>query len=107
MDVLILALLLGGAAHFFQRRDEHRRIALLGRHLGQTVQINTVPYGSRFLAANQDKTTNSPLPDNFFRPFYGYGNLPYFSGGIAYYRRVFDMFNVRAEAMEIFCSTVH
>jgi hypothetical protein len=35
MDVLILALLLGGVAFFFQRRDEHRRIALLGSHLGQ------------------------------------------------------------------------
>lgn len=35
MDVLILALLLGGVAYFFQRRDEHRRIVLLGRHLGQ------------------------------------------------------------------------
>ncbi len=35
MDVLLLALLLGGVAHFFQRRDEHRRIALLGSHLGQ------------------------------------------------------------------------
>ena len=35
MDGLILALLLGGMAHFFQRRDEHRRIALLGNHLGQ------------------------------------------------------------------------
>ena len=35
MDILILALLLGGVAHFFQRRDEHRRIMLLGSHLGQ------------------------------------------------------------------------
>ncbi len=50
----------------------------LGRHLGETVQINTVPYGSRFLPQNLDKTTNSPLPDAFFRPYYGYGNLPYF-----------------------------
>lgn len=35
MDILVLALLLGGVAHFFQRRDEHRRILLLGSHLGQ------------------------------------------------------------------------
>ena len=35
MDILVLALLLGGVAHFFQRRDEHRRIMLLGSHLGQ------------------------------------------------------------------------
>ena len=50
----------------------------MGRHLGQTVQINTVPYGARFLPENLDRTTNSPLPDAFFRPYYGYGNLPYF-----------------------------
>jgi hypothetical protein len=35
MDLLVLALLVGGLAHFFQRRDEHRRIMLLGSHLGQ------------------------------------------------------------------------
>lgn len=35
MDILVLALLLGCVAHFFQRRDEHRRISLLARHLGQ------------------------------------------------------------------------
>jgi hypothetical protein len=35
MDVLILVLLLGGVTHFYQRRDERRRIALLGSHLGQ------------------------------------------------------------------------
>lgn len=35
MDILVLALLLAGIAHFFQRRDEQRRITLLGRHLGQ------------------------------------------------------------------------
>ena len=35
MDVLVFALLLGGVALFFQRRDERRRIVLLGSHLGQ------------------------------------------------------------------------
>lgn len=28
----------------------------LGRHLGQTIQMNTLPYGTKFLAQNQDKT---------------------------------------------------
>jgi hypothetical protein len=35
MDILALTLLLGGVAYFFQRRDEHRRILLLGSYLGQ------------------------------------------------------------------------
>jgi len=52
-------------------------VGTMGRHLGQTVQLNTVPYGSRFLSQNLDRTTNQPLPDTFFRPYYGYGNLPY------------------------------
>ena len=50
----------------------------VGRHLGQTVQINSLAPGTRFLASSLDKTTaSSPLPDNFLRPYYGYGNLPY------------------------------
>jgi hypothetical protein len=48
----------------------------LGRHLGQYEQINEVPYGAEFLAQNQDPTTHLPLPDNFFRPYQGFGNLP-------------------------------
>lgn len=60
----------------------------LGRHLGQTRQINTVPYGAQFLPENADPVNPStPLPDNFFRPYYGYGNLPYmeFSGTSSYH----------------------
>lgn len=59
----------------------------LGRHLGQTRQINNVPYGARFLAQNIDPTTNTPLPDNFFRPYYGYAGLPYleFAGTSSYH----------------------
>lgn len=54
----------------------------LGRHLAATRQINGVPYGAEFLPQNQDPTTGTPLPDNFFRPTYGYGamNLLDFSG---------------------------
>lgn len=54
----------------------------VGRHLGQTMQLNTLPYGVRFLPSSADTTTaSSPLPDVFLRPFYGWGNLPYLSFG--------------------------
>jgi hypothetical protein len=48
-----------------------------GRHLGETHDINEVPYGAEFLPQNQDATTGKPLPDNFFRPYPGYGSIPY------------------------------
>jgi hypothetical protein len=35
MDIFVLSLIAAGVAFFFQRRDEHRRIVLLGSHLGQ------------------------------------------------------------------------
>jgi len=41
------------------------------------VALNTVPYGARFLAQNQDATTGKPLADNFFRPFPGYNNITF------------------------------
>jgi hypothetical protein len=57
-------------------------VGTMGRHLGNTVQINTVPYGARFQTQNLDRTTNNqPLPDAFFRPYFGYGNLPYLQFG--------------------------
>jgi hypothetical protein len=55
----------------------------LGRHLGQTYDVNALSPGTRFLAANQDPTSPStPLPDNFLRPYIGLGIVPYteFSG---------------------------
>jgi hypothetical protein len=57
------------------------------RHLLQTVNLNVVPYGARFDAANQDPTRpGNPLPDNFFRPYPGYGDINFFqNNGIADY----------------------
>jgi hypothetical protein len=53
-------------------------LGVLGRHIPQTVNINTVPYGARFLPQNQDPTNpGKPLPDNFFRPLPGYNNITY------------------------------
>ena len=50
-------------------------LATLGRHLPQTYNINSVPYGARFAANNADSTNGKPLADNFFRPYPGYGNV--------------------------------
>jgi hypothetical protein len=47
----------------------------VGRHLIQSQDQNMIPYGARFLAANQDPTTGTPLPDDFFRPIPGYGGI--------------------------------
>ena len=57
------------------------------RHLLQTLNLNIVPYGARFDPANQDPTRpGNPLPDNFFRPYPGYGDINFFlNNGIANY----------------------
>ena len=50
-----------------------------GRNLLQTKNLNLVPYGARFDPANADPTRpGNPLPDNFFRPFPGYGDVNFF-----------------------------
>ncbi len=51
-------------------------VASFGRHLGENVQLNAVPYGAEFLPQNQNPQTNTPLNDNYFRPYMGYGNVP-------------------------------
>jgi hypothetical protein len=52
-----------------------------GRHLGQTAQLNNFPYGVKFLPQNFDpsQTRAQALPDNFLRPYLGYGAIPFFS----------------------------
>jgi hypothetical protein len=47
-----------------------------GRHLGEVVQLNTVPFGAEFLPQNQNPQTNTPLSDNYFRPYPGYNGIP-------------------------------
>jgi len=47
----------------------------LGRHLIQGQDQNMVPYGARFLAANQDPTTGGPLPETFYRSIPGYEGI--------------------------------
>ncbi len=51
----------------------------VGRHLIQSRNPNTLPYGARFLAQNQDATRPGyPLPDNFFRTYPGYGDMTWY-----------------------------
>lgn len=38
---------------------------------------NEVPYGAEFLPQNQDLTTGTPLPDEYFVPFPGYSSINY------------------------------
>ena len=57
-------------------------VGTMGRRLGQNVNLNTLPYGARFLAANADPTSpGRPLLDNFLRPMPGYGNITYLANG--------------------------
>lgn len=56
------------------------------RHLFQSTDINTLPYGTRFLPSSQDPTTGGPLPDSFLRPFLGYGGIGFnMANGISNY----------------------
>lgn len=64
-------------------------VGSLGRHLGEMVQLNNVPYGAQLLARNLNpqSTNNSALPDNFFRPYPGYSGIPQqiFDGNSSYH----------------------
>lgn len=48
-------------------------VGALGRHLEQSVNLNTVPFGAHF--TNIDPTTKTALPDNFIRPYPGYATV--------------------------------
>jgi len=50
----------------------------VGRHLQVSRNLNTVPYGARFLPQNADpQNPSTPLNDNFFRPFPGWTGITY------------------------------
>ncbi|MGH9837890.1 MAG: carboxypeptidase regulatory-like domain-containing protein [Blastocatellia bacterium] len=50
-------------------------VGSLGRHLPWARDINPIPLGANFDPANNDPTTNRPLPGNFLRPIKGYGAI--------------------------------
>jgi len=53
-------------------------VGSLGRHLLQTLSLNTLPYGERFLASSQDPTEpGKPLPDTFLAPYTGLGSISF------------------------------
>ncbi len=59
-------------------------VGSLARHMLQRRSINSVPYGGRFATSAADLTIaapasgdRTPLPDNFLRPYLGYGDINY------------------------------
>jgi hypothetical protein len=53
-------------------------VGSVGRNLEMYYNINPVPDGAKFDPANHDPGSTSPtavLPDNFLRPYYGYGAI--------------------------------
>ena len=57
-----------------------RYVGTLVRNLTVQRNINLLPFGTRFLPSSIDPTTNRPLPDNFLRPYPGFGNIEYREG---------------------------
>lgn len=54
-------------------------VANLARHELWSYNINTLPYGARFLPKNLDPTNGRPLPDNFLVPNPGYSGITYYT----------------------------
>jgi len=50
-------------------------IGLVSRNGPYSFNRNEVPYGAQSLPQNQDPTTGTPLPDNYFRPYPGYSSI--------------------------------
>lgn len=67
------------------------------QHLQQSRDLNTLPYGARFSPANGDPSApGRPLPDNFLRPFPGYGSLRYVeNSGLSNYNALQTSLNRR------------
>ena len=74
------------------------------RHSLMTREINAIPMYSRFDPRNADPTSpGKPLPDNFFRPYYGYGTItPYEMTGTSNYNALQTALNRRfAKGLQI------
>ena len=57
-----------------------------GRHLGEVIQLNNVPYGADFLPSSQNPQGGT-LNENFYRPYPGYNGIPQqiFQGNSSYH----------------------
>jgi hypothetical protein len=63
-------------------------VGSFGRHIGETIDINMLPYGTRFLPQNLDATnSNKPFTDDYLRPYAGYGSIKWlqFDGNSSYH----------------------
>jgi hypothetical protein len=63
-------------------------VGSFGRHIGQTTDINMLPYGTRFLASSADPSQpGKPLTDDFLRPYQGYASTKWlaFDGNSSYH----------------------
>ena len=62
-------------------------VGSFGRHLSEVLNLNNPNYGANLLPQNQNPQTNTPLNDNYFRPFLGYGAIPQqiFEGNSSYH----------------------
>jgi len=50
-------------------------VGFVSRNNPYSFNKNEVPYGAEFLPENQDPTTGTPLPDDYFRPYPGYSRI--------------------------------
>jgi len=63
----------------FATRLDVSYVGTLGRRIDQSKNLNTLPYGIRFLAQSMDPTSpGKPLPDIFLRPMPGYAGMTYY-----------------------------
>jgi hypothetical protein len=62
-------------------------VGSFGRHLSEVLNLNNPYYGAILLPQNQNPQSNTPLNDNYFRPFQGYGSIPQqiFEGNSSYH----------------------
>jgi hypothetical protein len=62
-------------------------VSAIGNHLMGQININPIPMYARFVdrnPQNADPTNKSvPLPDNFLRPYYGWGDINYRTNGFS------------------------
>jgi hypothetical protein len=50
-------------------------VGFVSRNGPYSFNKNEVPYGAEFLSQNQDPTSGTPLPDDYFRPYPGYSSI--------------------------------
>jgi hypothetical protein len=56
---------------------EAKYVGTLGKHLAVSQNLNTLPYGTRFLPTSIDPTTNKAYPDSFLEQMPGYTTVTY------------------------------